>query len=109
MRLTLPGYAVGDVLQQAPYLVVGEDPGFERFQFPSVYHDLAPFPMLCSIMTACVARRRARLKFAPGLFQVAMTEQAQGDALDVANQLVEAGLATFAEPVLREAIGPRSP
>jgi len=50
-----------------------------------------------------------RLKFAPGLFQVALAEQAQGDALDVANQLVEAGLATFAEPVLIEAIGPRSP
>jgi hypothetical protein len=50
-----------------------------------------------------------RLQFAPGLFQVAMTDQAQGDTLDGANQLVEAGLAKFAEPVLIEAISPRSP
>jgi hypothetical protein len=50
-----------------------------------------------------------RLKFAPGLFQVAITEQAQGDTLDVANQLVEAGVAKFAEPVLIEAISSRSP
>jgi hypothetical protein len=50
-----------------------------------------------------------RLTFAPGLFQVAVTDQARGDTLDLANQLADSGLVKFAEPVLIEAMGPRSP
>jgi hypothetical protein len=48
-----------------------------------------------------------RLTFAPGLFQVAITDPSAGDALEVANRLVDSGLVTFAEPVLIEATGHR--
>ena len=48
-----------------------------------------------------------RLTFAPGLFQVAVTDQGRGDLLDVANQLEESGLVEFAEPVLIEQSGGR--
>jgi len=50
-----------------------------------------------------------QLTFATGLFRVAVTDQAQGDALDVANQLMDSGLVEFAEPELIEEIGQRSP
>jgi hypothetical protein len=49
-----------------------------------------------------------RLTFAPGLFQVTVTDQARGDAIEVANQLVASGLVEFAEPQLIEEMGPRS-
>jgi hypothetical protein len=49
-----------------------------------------------------------RLKFAPGLFQVALTSEARGDIIDVANELANSGRVAFAEPVLIEAAGPRS-
>ena len=49
-----------------------------------------------------------RLRFAPGLFQVAVTDQARGDAVEMANQLAASGLVEFAEPQLIEEMGPRS-
>jgi hypothetical protein len=48
-----------------------------------------------------------RLTFAPGLFRVELTDDAEGDAVDVANRLVEAGVVTFAEPELIEEISAR--
>jgi hypothetical protein len=39
---------------------------------------------------------------------VVLTDQAKGDALDVANQLTDSGLVQFAEPELIEEIGQRS-
>jgi hypothetical protein len=52
-------------------------------------------------------RVRERLTFAPGLFRVEVTDEAEGDAVDVANQLIESGTALFAEPELIEMIGQR--
>jgi hypothetical protein len=49
-----------------------------------------------------------RLTFAPGLFQVAVTDPSRGDAIEVANQLQTSGLVKFAEPELIEVTGPRS-
>ena len=49
-----------------------------------------------------------QLTFAPGLFRVEVTDQAKGDALDVANQLTDSGLVQFAEPELIEELGQRS-
>jgi hypothetical protein len=49
-----------------------------------------------------------RLTFAPGLFQVAVTDQAREDAVEVANQLAASGFLEFAEPQLIEEMGPRS-
>jgi hypothetical protein len=53
------------------------------------------------------ARVVERLTFAPGLFQVALSEEAEGDAVDVANRLVTSGMVTFAEPELIEEMGAR--
>lgn len=50
-----------------------------------------------------------RLTFAPGLFRVAVVDPAKGDALDVANQLLDSELVEFAEPELIEMTGHRSP
>jgi len=50
-----------------------------------------------------------RLTFAPGLYQVAVTEQAERDAVDTANELMDSGRVKFAEPVLIEVMGTRSP
>lgn len=50
-----------------------------------------------------------RLTFAPGLFRVALTPQARGDVLDVANELSDSGLVEFTEPEIIEVTGPRSP
>jgi hypothetical protein len=48
-----------------------------------------------------------QLKFAPGLFQVALTDKARGDVIDTANQLEDSGLVEFAEPELIEEIDSR--
>lgn len=61
-----------------------------------------------SLLQPFGSRVTERLTFAPGLFQIAVTDDAPGDAIEVANRLVEAGLVEFAEPVLIEAAGPRS-
>src|SRR5215207_10088748 len=50
----------------------------------------------------------SRLAFGPGLFEVACTDHARGDTVDVANQLADSGLVKFAEPELIEATGPRA-
>lgn len=50
-----------------------------------------------------------RLTFAPGLFRVAVIDPAKGDAVDVANQLLDSERVEFAEPELIEMIGHRSP
>jgi hypothetical protein len=52
-------------------------------------------------------RVEERFTFAPGLFQIILTDQAQGDSVEVANQLTDSGSVEFAEPVLIEAIGGR--
>jgi hypothetical protein len=49
-----------------------------------------------------------RLRFAPGLFEVTVTDQARGDAVEVANQLGTSDSVKFAEPQLIEEMGPRS-
>jgi len=50
-----------------------------------------------------------QLRFAPNLYQVTMEATEPGkDALDVANELVDAGVVDFAEPEFVEVIGPRS-
>jgi hypothetical protein len=46
-----------------------------------------------------------RLSFAPGLFQVAVDETHEGDALEVANQLRESPDILWAEPEFLEVIG----
>jgi len=48
------------------------------------------------------------LTFAPGLFRVAVEDTSEGDAVDVANKLLNSGLVEFAEPELIEVHGPRS-
>ena len=48
-----------------------------------------------------------RLSFAPGLFRVELTEQARGDALDVADELSASGVCKFAEPEFIEMLGGR--
>jgi len=48
-----------------------------------------------------------QLTFAPGLFEVALTDESNGDAIDVANRLVESGLVEFADPNLMENIPAR--
>jgi len=48
------------------------------------------------------------MSFAPGLFRVAVVDPSQGDAVDVADQLLNSGLVQFAEPELIEVVGPRS-
>ena len=54
----------------------------------------------------CQVKRK--LTFAPGLFQVAITEEADEDLVDMANRLSNSGLVEFAEPELIEVTGPRS-
>jgi hypothetical protein len=49
----------------------------------------------------------AALDFAPGLFRVEVGDEAKGDTLDVANELVSSGVCKFAEPELIEAVGGR--
>jgi hypothetical protein len=44
------------------------------------------------------------LNYAPGLFRVEVTDEAKGDTLDVANELVASGVCKFAEPELIEAV-----
>lgn len=48
-----------------------------------------------------------RLTFAPGLFQVMVTDRAHGDTLDVAAELINAAVVEFAEPVFIEVTGSR--
>src|SRR5438309_1548356 len=48
-----------------------------------------------------------RLNLAPGVFRVELTRQAKGDALDVANELVNSSMCEFAEPELIEVTGGR--
>ncbi|HYN88358.1 MAG TPA: hypothetical protein VER55_07500 [Ardenticatenaceae bacterium] len=49
-----------------------------------------------------------QFKFAPGAFQVVCRDQARGDVVDVANQLMDSGLVEEASPDLLEAMGGRS-
>lgn len=60
-----------------------------------------------AILGAFGVRITRRLRFAPGLFEVTLTDSAQGDALDVANRLVDSDRVEFAEPIFREQLGPR--
>lgn len=47
------------------------------------------------------------LRFAPGLFRVQVTDPSQGDAIDVANRLMESGGYEIAEPELIEVMSGR--
>lgn len=48
-----------------------------------------------------------KLDFAPGLFRVALTEDARGHALDVAEKLQQSAAIDFAEPEFIERLGAR--
>lgn len=52
-------------------------------------------------------RQLDRLKFAPGLYQVACDLPDDKDVLDVANELTRSGAVVFAEPELMEAFSRR--
>jgi hypothetical protein len=53
------------------------------------------------------ARIERTLRFAPGLFYVAVTEPEHRDAIDVANELIRSGVAHLADPEFIDNIGPR--
>ena len=48
-----------------------------------------------------------KMTFAPGLFRVALTKPAHGDALDIAEELQHSNAIEFAEPEFIERIGTR--